>query len=298
MTFVTTIKEVHVEPTTVCQAECPMCPRTLQGYHLHKIPNKHLTLVTLQDKLSSIVTNLQKVLFCGTLGEPAACSDLLDMIAWIKSQSPSCVIGMNTNGGIRDTKWWQSLANLIKDNPYNYVVFSFDGLQDTNHLYRKNVDWNKAIENAQAFIQAGGSAHWDMLVFKHNQNQVEEAKQYATELGFRFFRTKVSSRFEIGSELLPPDKHEYIDTPIPLNCIAEETSSVYLSAAGLWYPCCYTHMSNETNFDIDWGKPILDIAARHEAWANIFNPVKKICNRACATMYNKGQWKNSWELNV
>jgi hypothetical protein len=137
-----------------------------------------------------------------------------------------------------------------------------------------------------------------MLVFKHNQHQVEAAKQYATELGFKFFRTKVSSRFETGSELSPPDNHEYSDFPVTLSCMAEDTSSVYLSASGLWYPCCYTHSSNETNFDIEWGKPIADIGTRHQAWADLFNPVKKICTRACATMYNKGQWKNSWNLNV
>lgn len=297
--FVDTIKEIHIEPTTVCQAECPMCPRTLQGYHLGQVPNKFLTLASLKDKLGSVVKDLNKVLFCGTLGEPVACGDLLDMIAWIKEQSPNCVIGINTNGGVRDINWWQKLAVLTKDDPRSYVVFSLDGLADTNHIYRKNVDWNKVIENVKAFTQAGGSAHWDMLVFKHNQHQVEEAKQYATELGFRFFRTKVSSRFETNSELRPPDNHdEYAEFPYPLSCMAEETKSVYLSAAGLWYPCCFTHMSNETNYDIDWGKPIEDISTRHEAWVDLFTPVKKICNRACATMYNKGQWKNSWELNV
>jgi hypothetical protein len=44
-------------------------------------------------------------------------------------------------------------------------------LEDTNHLYRENVEWKKIMENARAFISAGGTAHWDMLIFDHNKHQ-------------------------------------------------------------------------------------------------------------------------------
>lgn len=296
--FLDKIKEIHVEPTTVCQAECPMCPRTVQGYHLGRVLNQFLTLDEFQRKIQPIVIDLEKVLFCGTLGEPAACGDLLSMIDWVLASSPECVIGMNTNGGIRDASWWAELANKTKHNMRSYVVFSIDGLEDTNHIYRRRVDWQRVISNAQAFIEAGGNAHWDMLVFKHNEHQVDAAKDLAKQMGFRFFRTKVTSRFEPGDGFEPPSGHVQSFFPLPLSCMAKETSSLYLSAAGLWYPCCYTHMSDETKFDVEWGKPIMDINDRHEAWADLFNPIKKICNRACATTHNRGQWTGEWQLDV
>ena len=76
------------------------------------------------------------------------------------------------------------------NGPKDYCVFSIDGLEDTNHLYRRNVKWEKVIENARSFITAGGKAHWDMLVFEHNKHQVDEAKSYANKLGFVWFRSK------------------------------------------------------------------------------------------------------------
>lgn len=296
MMFVPEIKEIHVEPTTVCQAECAMCLRTLQGYHVGKVKNKYLTLKILQNKIGNIVTNLNKIMFCGVLGDPVACKDLLPMIEWVLSQSPNCVIGINTNGALQDTQWWAKLAKLTKDNIRSYVVFSIDGLENTNHIYRKNVEWKKLIENAKAFINAGGSAHWDMLVFKHNEHQVEEAKQLAKHLGFRFFRTKISSRFDESSKLQPPTDHTVSWKSVKFECMAEETNSLYLSAEGLWYPCCYIH-AYEGNYDATWGKPIFNLTDR-EQWESLVANPPKVCNRSCGTTYNKGQWTSEWELNV
>ena len=42
MTFVPNIKKLHVELTTVCQAECPMCPRTVLGYHDGRMKNTEI----------------------------------------------------------------------------------------------------------------------------------------------------------------------------------------------------------------------------------------------------------------
>lgn len=297
--FVKVVKEIHVEPTTVCQAECPMCPRTMQGYHLGKVTNKFLTLESFKEKTQNIIVDLNKVLFCGTLGEPVACGDLLDMIRWILSQNSNCTIGINSNGGIKDIKWWTELANLIKHNPYSYVVFSIDGLEDTNHIYRRNVDWNAVINNASAYIKAGGSAHWDMLVFKYNEHQVETAKELAKKLGFTWFRTKVSSRFRAHDiDLQPPTNHIVSSKRTTFACEAQQTNSLYLSAEGKWYPCCFTHMSNETSFDKTWGEPT--DAITNDTWNNLkesFNKIPSpVCTRSCGTTYNKGQWTGEWQF--
>lgn len=299
--FVSNIKELHIEPTTVCQAECSMCSRTIQGYHLGKVKNKYLTLTILKEKIGSIVTGLDKVMFCGVLGDPAACKDLIPMIEWILENSPNCTIGLNTNGALQEVEWWEKLAKLTRNNIRSYVVFSIDGLEDTNHIYRKGVDWNKLVTNATAFINSGGSAHWDMLVFKHNEHQIEEAKQLAKDLKFRFFRTKVSSRFDEKSELQPPTNHVVEWKNVNFSCMAQDTKSLYLSAEGYWYPCCYTHAYNESNYDLNWGTPISNLDERNN-WDSLEEMIKtnppKVCSRSCGTTFNKGQWTREWELNV
>jgi hypothetical protein len=61
--FVENIKEIHVEPTTVCQAECSMCARTVLNYHSHnKHLNAELSLSKFQALTESIISNLEKIL--------------------------------------------------------------------------------------------------------------------------------------------------------------------------------------------------------------------------------------------
>jgi hypothetical protein len=139
-----------------------------------------------------------------------------------------------------------------------------------------------------------------MLVFKHNEHQVESAKQFATQLGFRFFRTKVSSRFDTKFDLAPPTEHKVEWKNVAFSCMAQDTKSLYLSAEGYWYPCCYTHAASEEKYDSSWGVPIPQLTnARWESLQEmiISNP-PKACIRSCGTTYNKGQWTGKWELNV
>ena len=51
------------------------------------------------------------------------------------------------------------------------------------------------MRNVRAFIKAGGDASWDMLVFKHNQDQVDECRQLSKSLGFVNFTFKNSARW-------------------------------------------------------------------------------------------------------
>ena len=100
---------------------------------------------------------------------------------------------MNTNGGAQNTQWWIKLAQIYGKN--GHVTFSFDGLEDTNHLYRQNVNWQKCMENSYAFISAGGRARWEYIIFEHNQHQIEQARLLAKKMGFEDFRTKKTGRF-------------------------------------------------------------------------------------------------------
>ena len=40
------------------------------------------------------------------------------------------------------------------------------------------------MENAKAFIGAGGSATWQFIVFPWNKHQVDEVRELANEMGF------------------------------------------------------------------------------------------------------------------
>ena len=85
------------------------------------------------------------------------------------------------------------MAHIL--NGYGKVDFGIDGLEDTLHLYRRNVKYSKVIENAQAFIQAGGHAQWNFIVFKHNEHQVDQARALSQQLGFENILVRNTGRF-------------------------------------------------------------------------------------------------------
>ena len=54
--------------------------------------------------------------------------------------------------------------------------------------------WENVERNMKAFINAGGRARWDYLIFEHSEKDVERAEQYAKEWG-RKVHQKKTGRF-------------------------------------------------------------------------------------------------------
>ena len=53
-----------------------------------------------------------------------------------------CNIMIHTNGGVGKQNLYRLIAQDLEDFPQGVITFSIDGLEDTNHLYRKNAKWN------------------------------------------------------------------------------------------------------------------------------------------------------------
>ena len=78
------------------------------------------------------------------------------------------------------------------DNP---VLFALDGTdKETYEYYRVKCVWEKTLENARAFIDAGGWAVWSMVQFSWNEHQLETAMDMAKDMGFLHFHTIYSNR--------------------------------------------------------------------------------------------------------
>jgi hypothetical protein len=246
------IKVLHLEPTDVCQAACPLCAREIdkdfKKDRQHHLSMNQILKVFDEEKIKQ----LDKMFMCGNYGDPAAGKHTLDIFREFRKINPDIVLGMNTNGGLQTTFWWHELAKIMTQ-PQDYVVFSIDGSESTNAIYRRNVVWDKVMSNSRAFIKAGGSAHCDMLVYRHNQHEVDICQQLAQDLGFTWFRAKVSKRnfgellqFPIGwQQPIKPDS-------AVINCHALREQSVYIDAHGNLGPCCWLG-SRQQNFvrDVD-----------------------------------------------
>ena len=189
------IIEYQLEITTYCNAACPQCPRNTQGSGL----NPHMPLVHLDrgiiDAAFSVehCVALRQIFFCGSYGDPIMHPDFLDILQDFRRKNPTLWLYIHTNAGVHDENYWEEIATIM--NGYGQIDFGFDGLEDTLHLYRRNVKYSTAMRNAQAFIRAGGRAQWNFIVFKHNEHQVEQARQLSKEYRFFNFLPRRTGRF-------------------------------------------------------------------------------------------------------
>ena len=188
---------LHVEPTSRCNASCPGCLRNIDGYKTR--PDLVLMDISVKTVMQEMIKfpNLKVLHLCGNLGDPIAYRHLLPLLQKVEqyneiqlhSSKPQKYIDIHTNGSLRSVKWWSELGENLSTNFYglHQIVFGIDGLEDTHSIHRQGTDFNKIIDNARAFINAGGVAEWQYLKFEHNEHQVDEAKQLAEDLGFKKF---------------------------------------------------------------------------------------------------------------
>jgi MoaA/NifB/PqqE/SkfB family radical SAM enzyme len=269
------IRALHVELTTNCQAACPLCPRNDYGFTTRSdFPLTELTIDKWKKIFDDVVLDIKHITFNGNYGDPTIATDILEIIRYSYDRWPGVEFKIHTNGGIRSTKWWAELGDRSKYD--NLVVqFAIDGLEDTNHLYRRNVPYSKAIENAKAFIDAGGTAFWQMIRFKHNMHQFQEAEQISKDMGFRYFRLIDDGRnhgyvFDkdesywilpaeeefVNNKLIPNptqpikpslidiknfeiEKSKWLSSDKKLSCNTKRLNRVFLAANGEMFPCCY-----------------------------------------------------------
>jgi len=187
------INHINAELSNYCNAACPMCARFDSEQNLNKdiTNNSHTTLEVIKNKIGPrVIKNLWRFRSCGNVGDGTMNPECAEIYDYVKSVNQKVDLSINTNGGARNKEFYKSLAEIGVR-----VIFSIDGLEDTNHLYRRNVKWSKLFENVESFINAGGTAHWDFLVFKHNQHQIDTAEQLSKKLGFSRFNKKATTRW-------------------------------------------------------------------------------------------------------
>lgn len=208
-------------------------------------------------------SSIKKVTYCGNYGDPMVHPKALEIFQKCASYGVTQQ-KVDTNGAMRNPEWWAKVGSI----PGFEVNFAIDGLEDTNHIYRVNTKFDRIMKNAQAFIDAGGIAHWVFIVFDHNQHQVEEARALSKKMGFKRFANKETVRAfspDKGTKNLEgraykksskheatvktyglPDIKEYQPVMLregyaerPVSCLAQEKSQLFLTCDERIIPCCH-----------------------------------------------------------
>ena len=287
------MKQLHVEASTYCNARCPLCPRNLFGYKVEGVyPEVNLSVEKFKKALDRFPER-HLVYFNGNLGDPMMNPDIVELV-----KCTQCHTAITTNGSIGSKQTWQDLAKQHVE-----VRFSIDGLEDTNHLYRQDVQWSKVMDRVKWFIDAGGKAIWKWILFKHNAHQEDETRKLAKKLGFvRFDKSDQGRNYgpaldrngNVTHWILPADgskepngfsleegikrykeSHNNFTTEdkvYDIDCLHLRDHDSYINAKGEVSPCCFH------GYDMP-GRPIVlleDLPKLMATWKT------KKCDPVCA----------------
>ena len=268
MQQISDIRTVHIELTDKCQAQCPMCARNYHGGKTRPfIRNGDISIEQFKEWFpSTFLSQLDNFYSCGNYGDPAFAKDCLKIYSYVRECNPTVRLAIHTNGGMRNPEWWTKLAQ------YNIeVIFAVDGFKGKHELYRKNTKFDKVIENLKAFINAGGNARVDSLVFAHNEHEVNELETYLLNIGVKSVNFVSTTRFyemkeyevhdndgNIEYTISPAQTSKFRKTPskslsslldktyrdavifqstITPRCISD--AGIYVDPYGDIFPCCW-----------------------------------------------------------
>jgi len=272
------INNLHLELSSMCNARCPLCPRTFQGFPSNMgYEETNLDLVDVQKALPpDLLSKVNFVLINGNFGDFVMNPQSVEIIQYLRQHIPRYgKIEVHTNGSARDRQFWTDLGSMnIR------IKFNIDGIGDTNNLYRQDTNFDTIIKNAQTFIAAGGHAVWNMTIFDHNRHQIDQVKIMARELGFaestfrdtdrdrgpvynrkgtkiHWLKTDWNWPDQIDELFIQQRVTESQNYPVnkpqnnTISCWAEKVKSVYISADGHAYPCCWVGHSPKTYRSFD-----------------------------------------------
>lgn len=195
------ITDLHIELSSICNSICPGCPRYVSGSPHLDIEPAEITFEQFKAWFPEhFLKNIKNIDFCGNFGDPMAASDAEHILEYC-SEVGVPLLSVRTNGGLKTPTFWKKIGKIFSKNPSWAMVFSIDGLEDTNHLYRRNVSWNKLKNNVEAYTSEGGYSKWEYLIFKHNEHQIRQASLLANKWKINEFYAKGALGLDDGINL-------------------------------------------------------------------------------------------------
>lgn len=172
-----------VDPTNVCNLECRFCPT---GQHRENSRPKEIMAMT---RFKSIMNKIGKYLlyveFCNW-GEPLLNKNTTEMIKIAKKYGARTFLSSNLN-----IPMTSEYAEQIIKSGLDRMTISLDGAsQESYEIYRKNGKFSLVLDNIKLLTEAKRKLdsktphlHWQFLVFKHNEHEIEKARKMAVESG-------------------------------------------------------------------------------------------------------------------
>jgi MoaA/NifB/PqqE/SkfB family radical SAM enzyme len=311
------VNQIQLDHTGRCNLSCPQCARQSHQWSLKS--SQRLSDLSVQDYqiiLEPFEENKIKLFHCGNYGDALASPTFDNTFEYCLKKNVKH-IKIATNGSLKTNKWWEQFALKGKDKLT--VIFSIDGLADTNHVYRVGANWNLLLSNLKSFTKAGGNAEWHFIEFEHNQHQVHEIKQLANDIGVKKFIHKKSSRFSNeGKRKVKTIKGQTINQPkndqselskskaiaqygdfdsyvnhTKINCKFKSDFKIFIDMEMKLWPCCWL---GAPSYFLHKNKQSDSIKYLYKLYGNNFNDLRvkgwDVLNHDFFQEYLANSWDN------
>ena len=156
--------------------------------------------------------------FCGNLSDPIYHPDFIKTLEYMKGKDKRMIF--HTNGSGKSEAWWTKVFKLCEGEERWSWTFALDGLPEDSHKYRIKQNGVQVWEMMKLGKSLGANIGWQYIVFKYNQNDIQEAHVLAAQYDIKFMemhstRWKDDSTTEFGgtgtgvdmSVYKPEEKH-------------------------------------------------------------------------------------------
>jgi MoaA/NifB/PqqE/SkfB family radical SAM enzyme len=209
--YVNSLNKFNLDITYKCPLECPLCSRQHVGGKEKIKRSREMTL----DEFKLVLSKSKNISLCGQISDPIYHSDFKQIMELI-SNNPQKTFSIHTNGTRKKTHWWKQIYKLSHKNVS--WIFGLDGNdQETANIYRVNTRYDEVLDAMKLGASMGVNVTWQFIVFKHNEHQIEEAKQLAAENGIVFQILK-SNRWEhediLGNNSIEKPSENMVSTTV------------------------------------------------------------------------------------
>lgn len=182
-------RHINLDITPYCNLKCPGCHRQ-KIYSDGEVPGEVMSVKNFE----KIADYFDKIYLCGQVSDPSFHPDLKSLLEVVVSKNKRVAVSIASSW--RQPLWFEELFNYSAQHSNNISwVFGIDGLPKDSHKYRKNQDGEKLFSMMELCASKGIQTSWQYIAFNYNENDIEEAKMLAKQIGVTFKLIK-SCRWE------------------------------------------------------------------------------------------------------
>lgn len=188
---------LNIDITHRCALKCHRCARQIDYLDKgKKVPGRTLTL----EEFELISDEFKNISFCGQHSDPTHHPQFIEILR--KCNAKEINTEVNVASTHRPEEWF---IEAFKAQPKARWIFGIDGFPEESHKYRVNQDGVKLYKimiEAKKYLER--PPIWKFIIFRYNQDHIEEAMKMAADNGLIFQLTRsVRWDCENGDEMKP-----------------------------------------------------------------------------------------------